>query len=80
MKRSATSGRTLKNIMLKIKKMPLAERLATMEQLWESFSTEQDKLPSPKWHAEVLTERRRQIAQGTAKFITLAQLRKHLSK
>jgi hypothetical protein len=48
--------------------------------LWESFSPEPEKLPSPQWHKEVLAQRRQEIDQGTAKFISLAQLRKRLSK
>jgi hypothetical protein len=66
--------------MLKVKKMPLAQRLNAMEQLWESFSPEPEKLPSPQWHKEVLAQRRQEINQGTAQFISLAQLRKRLSK
>jgi Putative addiction module component len=66
--------------MLKVKNMPVAQRLDAMERLWESFSTEPEKIPSPQWHKTVLADRRQQIEQGTAKFISLAKLRKRLSK
>lgn len=70
----------LTHAMLKIEKMSVAERIATMEQLWDSLSKEKPALRSPAWHREVLADRREELASGKARFITLAQLRKKLSR
>lgn len=49
-----------------------------MEQLWESLCREGEDLPSPSWHANVLTERKARAERGDAKFLTLQQLRERL--
>ncbi|MFH1499165.1 MAG: addiction module protein [Verrucomicrobiota bacterium] len=65
---------------LDIKKMPLHEKLETMERLWAALAEEGDDLPSPAWHRPVLAERRRLIASGKAQFIPLAELKKRLER
>jgi len=57
-----------------IKAMSTVERLQAMEALWDAL-TDDDALPSPNWHTEVLTERRRKIAEGSAHFLTLDALK-----
>ncbi len=57
------------------KKMSRAERLATMEALWDSLVEEEGEIESPEWHREVLEERKRKIEGGQAEFISLEKLR-----
>ena len=38
-------------------KLPLAERLQLVEDLWDSIAAEQDQLPLPEWQARELQER-----------------------
>jgi len=45
-------------------KLPLAERLAAMEALWDSLSHDPRHDPSPAWHAQVLTQRREEVERG----------------
>lgn len=42
-----------------IKKMSTLERLQTMEELWDSLCQEKSDLESPKWHKDILEERRK---------------------
>jgi len=58
-----------------ITKMSAAERLQTMEAIWDSFSHDQIEVKSPEWHKDILSERRKKIEQGEAKFISFADLK-----
>lgn len=63
----------------KIEKMPLAERLAAMENLWASLSAAGTEMSSPSWHCGALAARRKQLRSGQATFYTLAEVRKRLA-
>ncbi len=58
-----------------ITKMSAAERLQTMEAIWDSFSHDQIEIKSPGWHKDILSERRNKIKQGKAEFISFADLK-----
>jgi putative addiction module component (TIGR02574 family) len=45
-------------------RLPLPERLAAMEALWDSLSHDPNHDPSPAWHAQVLAQRRHEMTQG----------------
>ncbi len=57
------------------KKMSITERLQAMEALWDSLLYEEGEIESPKWHEEILEERKTIIANGKAKYISLADLK-----
>jgi hypothetical protein len=61
-----------------IERMSVAERLRTMEQLWDALSRDVSEMPSPEWHRDVLAERKERAQRGEAKFLTLNQLRSRL--
>jgi hypothetical protein len=44
--------------------LPLAERLAAMESLWDSLCQDDTAELSPPWHAAVLEARLRELAEG----------------
>lgn len=46
--------------------LPLNERLAAMETLWDSLARDAAHDPSPAWHADVLEARRQQLNEGRA--------------
>ena len=58
-----------------LKKMSTVERLQAMEALWDSMLSESDKIDTPKWHEDIIEERKRIITNGSAKFISLAKLK-----
>ena len=60
---------------LDFKKMSKVERLQVMEALWESILYEDGQIESPKWHNQILEERKAIISEGRAKFISLSELR-----
>jgi hypothetical protein len=61
-----------------INKMSMAERLQTMERLWDSLRRSESELPSPAWHEKVLSQRKERAAHGDARFLTLDQLKMRL--
>lgn len=52
--------------MLELATLSLPQRLQAMEVLWESLTRDAAYDPSPAWHADVLSERVREIDAGTA--------------
>jgi len=60
--------------------MTLAEKLETMEVLWEDISQDENAFESPVWHATVLREREELIRSGKAQFIDWEQAREELRK
>ena len=62
-----------------IQSMSTTERLQAMELLWRSLSASEDKLPSPDWHGEVLSERLAKVEAGGGKFLTIPELKARLA-
>ena len=58
-----------------IKKMSLAERLQTMEAIWDSLLYENEDIESPEWHNKIIEKRIAKIKGGKAKFISLSDLK-----
>ena len=56
-------------VTLHLDEMPLAEKLAAMELLWDDLSRTPEVIESPGWHINILEDRRRRIAGGDAKFV-----------
>jgi putative addiction module component (TIGR02574 family) len=60
---------------LEISQMTQAEKLQTMEALWDSLIHETPEIQSPEWHQDVLAARKKSIEEGTAEFISIEELR-----
>ncbi len=63
-----------------IEKMTTAERLETMEALWDALCHEANEPESPEWHKDVLEERAQKINSGEAKFISVQEARRRLQE
>ncbi|MDH5219266.1 MAG: addiction module protein [Gammaproteobacteria bacterium] len=61
-----------------IKKMSVIERLQTMEAIWDSLIHEDTEIASPAWHQDVLDERKKSIEDGSAKLISIDELKASL--
>ena len=55
-------------VTLPLKEMTLQEKLAIMESLWDELSRSPDAIEVPKWHREILKQRRKRITNGEAQF------------
>lgn len=62
---------------IEIKTMSIQERLATMEQIWDSLCHEECEPESPAWHEGVLRERKKLMDSPDAKYLTIEELREH---
>ncbi len=58
-----------------IKKMNMIERLQTMEALWNSILYEGSEIETPEWHKEIIEERKREMKNGGAEFISIDKLK-----
>lgn len=52
---------------LPLLKMSTADKLRTMEALWDDLCENSDDLISPCWHGDVLKERDNKVAEGGEK-------------
>ena len=57
------------SVALPLEKMSLADKLETMETLWEDLSRHAGDIAVPDWHYEVLAERETAVREGTESFI-----------
>ncbi len=61
---------------LEIKAMSREEQLSTMELLWNELCQQDPAVESPSWHKDILDERRSIIAEGSATYLTIDQIKK----
>ncbi len=64
---------------LEIEKMTLAEKLGTMEALWEDLCRREESVPVPQWHKDLLDEREVLIEEGGARFVDWETAKKQIS-
>ena len=62
-----------------IERMSPQEKMDAIEKLWEALARDEQRIPSPDWHAQVLANRKRRVQKGEAKFLTLDELKARLN-
>ena len=58
-----------------ISRMSKIERLQTMETIWDSLIHETPEIESPEWHQDILADRKRNIEEGKAEFISVEEIK-----
>jgi hypothetical protein len=56
------------NITAQLDGLSTAEKLRTMEYLWDGLCRHADEIPAPSWHRDVLSQRVRSIKNELATF------------
>jgi hypothetical protein len=56
-----------------IKNLPPQEKIVLINEIWQTL--EDDDFMSPEWHNDVLDARKQQVANNTAEFIDISQLK-----
>ena len=65
---------------IQIDKLSRAEKLQTMEALWESLSMEKDEIVSPAWHRDLLKETEARVAAGQERIADWEVAKRELRK
>ena len=55
--------------------MTQAEKLQTMEAIWDSLTHDVLEIQSPEWHGDILAARQLKIEEGKAEYLTIDELR-----
>ena len=55
-------------VALKLDEMSLADKLETMETLWDDLCHHVQDVAVPEWHYEVLAERAAAVREGSAQY------------
>ena len=58
--------------------MSREEQLLAMELLWDELSRQDQEVESPDWHKDVLAERQSIVAEESAEYLTMDELKKRL--
>jgi hypothetical protein len=65
---------------IQIEKLSRAEKLQTMEALWEALSRMEDEVESPAWHRDVLKETEARVAAGRERIADWEVAKRELRK
>lgn len=60
------------HLAIPLQQMTAADKLQAIEEIWADLIRESEDVPSPAWHGDILRARERRIADGTARFLDIA--------
>lgn len=63
---------------LPLDRMTTAEKLRALEQIWQDLCRSPDDVPSPAWHASVLTDREQRAREGAAEFVDWSDAKRQI--
>ncbi len=64
---------------LPLEEMTVTEKLQVMEELWSDLCCNQDQIPVPKWHKDILDRREELVKQGKAIFVDWETAKKRIA-
>ncbi len=64
---------------LPLEKMTITEKLQVMEELWSDLCCNQDQVPVPHWHKDILDQREELVRQGKARFVDWESAKKRIA-
>jgi hypothetical protein len=65
---------------IQIEKLSRAEKLQTMEALWEALSREEAEVESPIWHRDILKQTEARVAAGQERIADWEVAKRELRK
>ena len=60
--------------------MTVEEKIHTLEALWNDLCRDEQNIPVPQWHKDLLDERERLVREGKAHFEDWETAKKRISK
>jgi len=67
-------------VTLPLEEMSMEDKISTMEILWEEICKDSNNFPSLLWHAEILQEREKRLAEGKDYFEDWEKVKNELRK
>ena len=67
-------------ITAEIKKMPSADRMLLMEEIWDTLRHDVSEPESPVWHKKTIDDRCSKIKDGRAEFVSINDLKARTNK
>ncbi|GJQ59091.1 MAG: addiction module antitoxin RelB [Candidatus Scalindua sp. AMX11] len=64
---------------LPLEEMTVTEKLQVMEELWSDLCCNQDQIPVPQWHKDILDRREELVKKGKATFVDLETVKKRIA-
>jgi hypothetical protein len=55
-------------VAIPLDKMTVADKLRALEEIWSDLQRTPEDVPSPAWHADVLSARDSRVREGTSHF------------
>ena len=65
-------------VALKLEQMTIADKISTMEYLWDDLCRHASETLSPTWHGDILAQREETITVGEAQFIDWDQAKEKI--
>ncbi|MFA6009029.1 MAG: addiction module protein [Desulfobacteraceae bacterium] len=59
-----------------LKQMSVEDKLQAIEEIWADLADTPENIPSPSWHADVLSAREKRITEGTSHFLDISEAKK----
>jgi hypothetical protein len=66
--------------LLPLDKMTVEQKLRVMEEIWADLRKNEDNIPVPDWHKELLADREKKITEGKAKFTDWETVKRRLTE
>ncbi|MBN2315095.1 MAG: addiction module protein [Sedimentisphaerales bacterium] len=68
------------DISIPLNKMTISEKLRVIEEIWEDLLRDSENVPSPAWHADVLSAREKRIRDGQSQFSDWTEAKSRIRK
>jgi hypothetical protein len=65
-------------ITLPLDKMSVEEKLRLMDEIWADLLKNEDQIPIPEWHLDILREREQMVAEGKMSYVPWEQAKQEL--
>ena len=66
------------SVAIKLEQMTTADKISTMEYLWDDLCRKASETLSPAWHGDLLAQREEAVTVGEAQFLDWEQAKKKI--